>query len=81
MFAVGIWIYLRQTKAKDKTGDYAFWAFIFVLLLAYSGATFAPSPKNVKMLAIGTFFTWLFIPWVWWFDAHRETLQNPDLSG
>jgi len=31
------------------------------------------------MLAIGTLVTSLFIPWAWWFDAHREeTLQNPE---
>ena len=79
MFTIGIWIYLRQTKAKDKIGNYAFGAFILFLLLAYAGATFAPSPKSVKMLAIGTLLSALFIPWAWWFDAHREeTLPNPE---
>ena len=79
MFVIGIWIYLRQTKAKDKEGDYALWAFMLFLLLAYAGATFGPSPKSVKLLAVGTLVTWLFIPWAWWFDAHREaTLLNPE---
>ena len=79
MFVLGIWIYLRQTKAKDKIGNYAFWALILFLLLAYLGATFGPSPKSVKMLAIGTLVTSLFIPWAWWFDAHRgAALQNPE---
>jgi len=79
LFVIGVWIYLRQTKAKDKIGDYALWAFIVLLLLAYAGVTFGPSPRSVKALAIGTLVTWLFIPWAWWFDAHREeTLQNPE---
>jgi len=79
LFVIGVWIYLRQTKAKDKIGDYALWAFIVLLLLAYAGATFGPSPRSVKALAIGTLVTSLFIPWAWWFDAHREeTLQNPE---
>ena len=79
LFVIGVWIYLRETKAKDRIGDYALWAFILFLLLAYAGATFGPSPRSVKALAIGTLVTSLFIPWAWWFDAHREaTLQNPE---
>ena len=71
MFAIAIWIYLRQTMPKDKIGAYAFWAFIIFLLIAYAGAIFGPPPKSVKMLAIGTLLTWLFNPWAWWFDSHR----------
>jgi hypothetical protein len=78
MFALAIWIYLRQTKAKDKIGLYAFWAFILFLLLAYGGAVFGPPPRSVKMIAIGTLFSWLLIPWAWWFDQHREVREtNP----
>ena len=72
LFALGILIYLRQTKAKDWIGTYVFWAFVVFLLAAYGGAAFGPAPRSVKMLAIGTLFTWLLIPWAWWFDRHRE---------
>jgi hypothetical protein len=75
LFAVGIWIYLRQTKAKDKIGNYALWAFIGFLLLAYAGAAFGPPPRSVKMIAVGTLFSWLLIPWAWWFDQHRELCE------
>src|SRR6267378_6826119 len=34
LFAAGVWLYLRQTQAKDKIGEYACWAFVGVLLLA-----------------------------------------------
>jgi len=75
MFALGIWIYLRQTRAKDVLGSYAFWAFIGALLLSYAGATLAPPPGRVKALALGTLIMWLFIPWAWWFDRHRENRE------
>src|SRR5712691_8250942 len=32
MAAIGIWIYQKQTKAKDNIGSYAFWGFIVLLL-------------------------------------------------
>jgi hypothetical protein len=72
LFGFGIWIYLRQTKAKDRIGKYAFGAFVVFLLAAYGGVIFGPPPRSVKMLAIGTLFTWLMVPWAWWFDRHRE---------
>ena len=75
LLALGIFLYLRQTRAKDWIGNYVFWAFILILLAAYGGATFGPPPRSVKMLAIATLFTWLFIPWAWWFDRHREEAQ------
>jgi hypothetical protein len=73
LFAIAIWTYQRETRPKDKIGLYAFLAFVLVLLLAYAGAAFGPTPPTVKKVALFTLLTWLAIPWAWWFDAHRET--------
>ena len=73
LLALGIFLYLRQTRAKDRIGNYGFWAFILFLLAAYGGAAFGPPPPSVKKLALVTLLTWLFIPWAWSFDRHRET--------
>jgi len=75
LFAAGIWIYLRQTRATDRIGVFAFSGFILFLLVAYGGVAFGPPPKSVKMIAIGTLFSWLLIPWAWWFDNHREVRE------
>jgi len=72
LLALGVFLYLRQTRAKDWIGNYGFWAFIIFLLAAYGGAAFGPPPLSVKKLALVTLLTWLFIPWAWWFDRHRE---------
>jgi hypothetical protein len=78
LFAAGVWIYLKQTKAKDKIGAYAFWGFVVLLLLAYAGASFGPPPPaSVRKLAIVTLCTALLIPWAWWFDRHRESREAP----
>ena len=77
LFAIGIWTYQKRTRAKDKIGLYAFLAFVLFLLLAYAGAAFGPAPPSVKKLAIVTLLTWLAIPWAWWFDKHREVIENP----
>ena len=75
LFAAGVWLYHRQTKAKDKIGEYALWGFVIFLLLAYAGAVFGPPPPSVKKLAIVTLCTSLLIPWTWWFDRHREARE------
>jgi hypothetical protein len=73
LFGFGIWLYLKQTKPKDKIGVYAFWGFVIALLLAYAAAAFGPPPpQSVRKLAIITLCTAVLIPWAWWFDSHRE---------
>ena len=71
MLALGAGLYLRETRARDKIGSYGFAAFIVFLLAVYGAAAFGPPPPSVKKLAIGTLFTWLLVPWAWWFDKHR----------
>lgn len=72
LFVVGIWLYLRQTKPKDRIGVYACWGFVVFLLAAYGAVAFGPPPPSVKKIAIATLCSALLIPWAWWFDSHRE---------
>ena len=81
LFAIAIWTYQRETRAKDKIGLYAFLGFVAALLLAYAAAAFGPAPGSVKKLAGFTLLTWIVIPWAWWFDSHREARsQNRERS-
>ena len=72
MFAGGILIYLRATKAKNAIGNFAFWFFALALVGLYAAVIFAPPPTSVRKLAIGTMFSWLFVAWAWWLDRNRE---------
>jgi len=81
MFALGIWLYLRQTRAKDKIGTFAFWAFVAVLLAGFGAVVFGPPPpQSVKKIAIGALLSSLFIPWAWWFDSHRELREEEPVT-
>ncbi|HXT62703.1 MAG TPA: hypothetical protein VN696_06670 [Pyrinomonadaceae bacterium] len=73
MFAAGIFIYQRATRAKNGVGNYGFWLFVLALAGLYAAVAFAPPPSSVKKLAIGTMFSWLFVAWAWWFDRNRES--------
>lgn len=77
MFAIGIFIYVKVTRARDRTGIYAFWSFIILLTVIYIVNIFAPPPPNPRALAIGALAAWLFVPWAYWIDRHRPVRAEP----
>ena len=70
IYAVGIVIYLRATRALDKIGSWGLWAYIIVLALIYVSSNGSP-PPNERALAWTALGLWLFVPWAWWVDRHR----------
>jgi hypothetical protein len=77
MFALGILIYLRATRAKNAIGTFAFWFFVLALAGLYAAVVFAPPPSSVKKLALGTMLSWLFVAWAWWIDRNRQPREKP----
>jgi len=72
LFAIGVALYARAAPARDRTGIFAFWGLIAVLLLAYLGNAFGPPPPGVTALAVAGIATGpLFGLWAWWADRHR----------
>ena len=75
LFAIGIAIYLRTTRARDKTGVYALWSLIVFLVIIYIAAAKGPPPPDVKTLAVTAFAAYLFPLWAMWIDRHREVVR------
>jgi len=72
MMVVGVWLYVRTTKRRDRIGRYAFAAYVGSLLVLYIGDRFSGPPPSVAAVAwSGVIAAVLFIPWAWWFDQHR----------
>ena len=76
MLAIGIWIYLGGTRARDKVGRYAFWLFIGVLVLSYVGNALGPPPPSETALIYFTPLVWIFVALAWWSDRHREAIRQ-----
>jgi hypothetical protein len=70
MFAAGVWLYARATAPRDRTGRWAFWAFVAVALLLYA-SHLGPPPPSVRAVAWGAMLGWLVPLWGVWIDRHR----------
>jgi hypothetical protein len=74
IFGGGLWIYLRRTKAIDRTGRWALWGLVAVLVASYLSSLFSPPPLSTTALAwMALVPLWLFIPWGYWIGRHRES--------
>jgi hypothetical protein len=72
MFAVGVWMYVRVTRAKDRIGRWAFIAYVVLLIAIYIADAFSPPPDNVAEIAwAGVAAAVILIPWAWWFERNR----------
>jgi len=74
LFIFAIYYYLKVTKAKNKTGLWAFWALVVFLLLIYVSNLFGPPPPEVEPIAYIGFAQWLLIAWGYWIDRNREVV-------
>ena len=72
LFVSSLILYSRATTARDRTGVYAFWAFVIFIVLIYVGnITSRQQPPAETALMIGGLSQWLIIPWAYWIDRHR----------
>ena len=71
IFAAGISAYVRATRARDRIGRWGLWAYVLVLAILYVMSNGSP-PPSVNVLAWSALGIWLFTPWAWWVDKHRE---------
>lgn len=73
MFAVGVTVYERSTKSKDRIGAVAWWAMVGLLVALYiPGPWSSPPPSENAVAILGIVALAIFGPWAYWIDRHRE---------
>ena len=73
LFVLGLAIYVRATRAVDAIGRWGLWLMVATLALIFLGSLESAPPPSEHALALSALGLWLFIPWSWWVDRHRET--------
>lgn len=78
MFAAGLWIYARTTRAKDAVGRWGLIGMVALLAFAYVGAASgAPPPSITALWTVSLAGAALGMLLSWWVDRHREfRIQN-----
>jgi membrane-bound metal-dependent hydrolase YbcI (DUF457 family) len=76
IFVAGVAIYVRTTRARDRTGALALWSFVAFLLMIYAGNLFGPPPENATQIAWVGQAQWLLVLWAWWADRHRGVVDR-----
>ena len=73
MFAVGVYLYLRATKARDRIGSWGFWVLILILFGSFIGDSLDPSaPPSVKFIWTSALIaTAVVLVWAVWIERHR----------
>lgn len=73
MYAAGLWIYARCTRARDGIGRWAFLSLAVFLPLVYVANLVGGPPPSVMAIAVGGFAgAAVLVAWAWWADQHRE---------
>ena len=72
IFAGGVALYLRSTRAVDRTGRVALWALVAFLLIVYAANLVGPPPPSGLAAAMGAMAMWLLVAWGYWIDRHRR---------
>ena len=79
MFGVGVLVYARSTRSRDKIGLIGFWALV-VLLFAFYIVDPLPGAPAASLTALGVsalIATAIILIWAGWVDRHRETALPP----
>ncbi|MGO9480442.1 MAG: hypothetical protein ACLP05_01495 [Candidatus Kryptoniota bacterium] len=71
IFVVGIFLYIKSTKAKNIRGQVVFWSLMAFLAFAYVMNLTSPPPPSVKAIAYAGLSQWLIIAWAYWADRNR----------
>ena len=71
IFAIGIWLYVRTTRAIDRTGKVALWSLVGFLLIVYFSNLFGPPPPSATAIGWLGQAQWLLVIWAFWIDRHR----------
>jgi hypothetical protein len=72
IFGLGVYLYYKVTKPKNKIGTYSLIGLIIFLILIYLSNLFGPPPDSVDAIGIVGNAQWLIILWAYWIDRNRE---------
>lgn len=72
LFALGVGLYVRATRTRDRRGTLGLWGLVVFLLIIYFVNLLGPPPPNAAAVAWAGHAMWLVVLWGYWVDRHRQ---------
>lgn len=76
LFIIGVVLYVRSTKARDRVGSIGLWSLVVFLFAVYLASTFGPPPPSASAVVWSAPAMWLLVVWAYWVDKHRVATEN-----
>src|SRR5688572_9930971 len=76
LFAAGVWVYARTTRALDRTGTWSFIGLVLFLIVVYVANVLGPPPPSIAAVAWSAQAIWLLVAWGYLIDRHRVASRN-----
>lgn len=76
LFAAGIALYLRATRARDRIGVWALWSLLGVSTVMWASGPFSSPPPSERAIGWVTLGLWLLLAWAAWADRHRTVRHS-----
>ena len=71
LLAVGLWLYVGVSTARDNVGRWALVGLVVLTALMWISQPWSPPPPSATAVALGSFALWLLAPWAHWIELHR----------
>jgi membrane-bound metal-dependent hydrolase YbcI (DUF457 family) len=72
MYGLGVWVYMRATRALDGVGRWSFFSLALFLFVAYFANLASGPPPSVQLIWVSAIIaSALLLVWAWWTDRHR----------
>lgn len=72
LFGTLLQSYVRATKPRDRIGSIGLWSFVVFIAIVFLLNLVSPPPPSWQAVSWTALAAWLFVPWAWWFDKHRQ---------
>ena len=74
-FVVGLVLYLRTTRAKNKSGKWGLWTLVVLLVANQFAGALSPLPSSQHALGWAGQYQWIFVLLGYWVDRNRLVYQ------
>ncbi|MEA2562061.1 MAG: hypothetical protein QOH06_3565 [Acidobacteriota bacterium] len=76
LFLAGVFLYVRSTAPRDRTGKIALAGLVLFLLAVYFMNFFGSPPPSSTAVAWVTQSMWLLVAWGYWVDRHGQPREG-----